>query len=207
MPTMEEVLGGHKTLHGFFGQWTMEQMELLCQHGKQQAALALPTPTMFGGQVTHQTDQTFLINWLTVNNSDASTIMTEMEGFEDDCGQRCTYESSCGTFNLFDDDNLDTRASSGNINFLLDQPCNWNQYTIQNGDYYAKAEVYWEYISLDAGVINGDQNICPNGDPTTLGSTTPGSPSYINLGNISMARICWLHRFLCRYFWSQFSNI
>ena len=116
-------------------------------------------------------------NWLVINNSDASVIMTEMEGFEDDCGQRCSYESSCGTFNLFDDDNLDNRAYSGNINFILDQPCNWNQYTIQNGDYYGKMEVYWEYISLDAGVINGDQNICPNGDPTILGSTAPGSPA------------------------------
>lgn len=119
-------------------------------------------------------------SWLTVNNSDASIIMTEMEGFEDDCGQRCNYETSCGTFNLFDDDNLDNRASSGNINFLLDQPCNWNQYTIQNGDYYAKVDIYWEYVSLDPGLISGDQNICPNGDPTTLGSIQPGSPSTLN---------------------------
>ena len=116
-------------------------------------------------------------SWVTVNNTDATTILTETEGFEDDCGGSCGYQSSCGAFNLFGDDNYHSRASSGNINFLLDQPCNWNQYTIGNVDYFAKFEVYWEYISIDPGSINGDQNVCQNGDPSILGSVNAGTPS------------------------------
>ncbi|MBG16632.1 MAG: hypothetical protein CL853_09810 [Crocinitomicaceae bacterium] len=120
-------------------------------------------------------------NWLTINNSNATSILTEMEGFEDDCGQRCTYETSCGTFGLFDDDNRDSRASSGNINILADPPCSWNQYTIQNGDYFARIEIYWEYVSIDPGSITGDQSICPsNGDPQILNSVNPGSPATLS---------------------------
>ena len=120
-------------------------------------------------------------NWLNVTNSNATTILTEMEGFEDDCGQRCTYETSCGAFGFFNDDNRDSRASSGNINILADPPCNWNQYTIQNGDYYARVEIYWEYISTDPGSIDGDQTVCPNNsDPSILNSLAPGSPSTLS---------------------------
>ena len=85
-------------------------------------------------------------NWLNVTNTDASIIMTEMEGFEDDCGQRCVYETSCGLFGAFNDDNKDSRDPSGNIDITLNPPCSWNQYTIQNGDYFALIEVYWEYV-------------------------------------------------------------
>ena len=120
-------------------------------------------------------------NWLNVTNSNATTILTEMEGFEDDCGQRCTYETSCGAFGFFNDDNRDSRASSGNINILADPPCNWNQYTIQNGDYYARVEIYWEYVSTDPGSIDGDQTVCPNNsDPSILNSLAPGSPSTLS---------------------------
>ena len=119
-------------------------------------------------------------NWLNVTNTDASIIMTEMEGFEDDCGQRCVYETSCGLFGAFNDDNKDSRDPSGNIDITLNPPCSWNQYTIQNGDYFALIEVYWEYVSIDAGTIDGDQTICPSGDPTLLGSLVAGSPATLS---------------------------
>ena len=118
-------------------------------------------------------------SWLSVTNTDASTLLTEAEGFENDCGGSCTYESS-GPFLsscwVNSDDNFDSRASAGSINFLLDPPCTWNQYTIHRGDYYAKLEIYWDYISIDAGTIDGNQSVCIGGDPSILNSLSLGTP-------------------------------
>mgnify|MGYP003950770351 CR=1 FL=1 len=119
-------------------------------------------------------------NWLTVYNTDATMIMTEMEGWEDDCGSGCDYNpnpsfwSSCFSIG---DDNKDNRANSGNIGFLMDPPCTWNQYEINTGDYYARIQIYWDYVTpINPGIISGNQTICPGGDPSLFSSTANASP-------------------------------
>ena len=117
-------------------------------------------------------------NWLNVIDADATQLLTEMEGWEEDCNPRCDYEPSPGLFSSCvgnGDDNKDGRGSSGNINFQLDPPCANNAYEIFIGDYRARLEVYWEYTNVDAGIINGDQFVCSGGDPSILGSTSIGT--------------------------------
>jgi gliding motility-associated-like protein len=117
-------------------------------------------------------------NWLTVLNTDATQLQTELEGWEDDCNPKCTFNPSPSLFSSCvgnGDDNRDVRAPSGNINFLLGQPCTFVQYEIQNGDYFARIRVRWEFVSIDPGSINGDQFVCIGGNPTVLGSVTPGT--------------------------------
>jgi gliding motility-associated-like protein len=117
-------------------------------------------------------------NWLTVLNTDATQLITELEGWEDDCNPKCTFVANPPLFGACvgnGDDNRDLRAPSGNINFLLGQPCSFTQYEIQNGDYFARIQVRWEFVSIDPGSINGDQFVCVGGNPTILGSVTPGT--------------------------------
>ncbi|MCT4580294.1 MAG: gliding motility-associated C-terminal domain-containing protein [Flavobacteriales bacterium] len=116
-------------------------------------------------------------SWQVVTGTDASQIQTEMEGYEKDCPDNCDYEDECYCiFGLCaeDDDNHDTRANSGNIDFQLDPPCQWNQYSISNDDYYARIEIYWTFTALDPGEIDGEQYVCLGGDPTELGSVLGG---------------------------------
>lgn len=117
-------------------------------------------------------------NWLSVLNTDATQLQTELEGWEDDCNPKCTFVASPPLFGSCvgnGDDNRDARAPSGNINFLLGQPCTFTQYDIQNGDYFARIKVRWEFVSIDPGVIDGDQFVCVGGNPTILGSVSPGT--------------------------------
>jgi hypothetical protein len=61
-------------------------------------------------------------NWLTVLNTDATQLITELEGWEDDCNPKCTFVANPPLFGACvgnGDDNRDLRAPSGNINFLL----------------------------------------------------------------------------------------
>lgn len=118
-------------------------------------------------------------NWNTVNNTDATQINTELEGFEKDClNDNCTYDGSCSIWDgLNDDDTYAARTNSGNFDFTLDAPCQWNEYELINSDYHAHIEVYWEYVALDPGTVDGDQFVCVNGDPTVLGSLTSGTPA------------------------------
>ena len=124
--------------------------------------------------------------WSSVTGADATQIITEIEGYEKDCSDNCTYESGCYCFFgvcASDDDNHDTRANSGNIDFMLEPPCQWNQYTIQNDDYYARIEIYWKFNDLDPGEINGEQYVCLGGDPLELGSVLDGEPANSNWAN------------------------
>lgn len=117
-------------------------------------------------------------NWLTVTNTDATQLMTEMEGWENDCGDGCDYEST-GPFLsacwINSDDNYDARGASGTIDFQDDPPCTWNQYTINRGDYFARIEVYWEYVTFDPGTVDGDQSVCNGGDPAAFTSPSLGT--------------------------------
>lgn len=121
---------------------------------------------------------TIPFNWLTVLNTDATQLITELEGWEDDCNPKCNFDPSPPIFGPCvgnGDDNRDVRAPSGNINFLSGQPCSFTQYEIQNGDYFARIQVRWEFVSIDPGSINGDQFVCVGGNPAVLGSVTPGT--------------------------------
>ena len=63
-------------------------------------------------------------SWLSVSNTDATMVMTEIEGWEDDCGSGCNYNpnpsfwSSCFGFG---DQNKDGPANSGNINIFTSE--------------------------------------------------------------------------------------
>lgn len=116
--------------------------------------------------------------WLNVNNTDATTFITEMEGWEDDCNPRCNYNPSPSLFSSCvgnGDDNHDGRGNSGNLNFQNDPPCQNNMYEIFIGDYRARIQIYWDYISVDPGVIDGDQFVCTGGNPTILGNVSSGA--------------------------------
>ena len=118
-------------------------------------------------------------SWQIVTGTDATQIQTQIEGFEKDCPNDCSYDGSC-YWGTIDDDNHDNRANSGNIDFTLDPPCQWNQYEIANDDYHVRVEIYWTFSALDAGEIDGEQYVCMNGDPTVLGSVLDGEPAVSN---------------------------
>ena len=115
--------------------------------------------------------------WQVVTSSNATQIQTEAEGNENDCPDELGYEDEC--YCVFSicangDDNFDMRAPAGNIDFMLDPPCQWNQYTISNDDYFARVEVYWTFTTLDPGQIDGEQYVCLGGDPAEFGSVAGG---------------------------------
>lgn len=129
--------------------------------------------------------------WFTRSNTVATMFTTQMEAWEDDgCSSTCNYNTSC----LFNDDDAHapvgtsdgTTAATQDIDFTLDEPCTWNQYSISivgdnnNGSpsqYAARILVYWTPSTIDPGVIAGDQTLCSGGDPSILGSTSDGTPA------------------------------
>lgn len=121
--------------------------------------------------------------WGVITGADATQIQTETEGYEKDCSNNCSYDNGCicifGVCAL-DDDNHDTRANSGNIDFMLAPPCQWNTYTIVNDDYYAEIEIQWSFSALDPGEIDGEQYVCFGGDPIELGSVLDGDAAVSN---------------------------
>jgi gliding motility-associated-like protein len=118
--------------------------------------------------------------WQNVTNTNATTILTEMEGFENDCSSGCAYEST-GPFLsscwINGDDNFDSRASAGNITIQSAPPCVTTQYEIQRGDYFARLDIRWEFVSIDPGSVAGTQSICSGGDPVAFTSTAAGTPA------------------------------
>ena len=108
---------------------------------------------------------------LNETNTGATTVQVQMKAWEDDCGESCDYESSCGI--LMEDDN---HASQGNcqapISFRSDPPCQFNTYGYLNhnsdGRWDVEVGIYWEYVSLLPGSISADQTICSGGDPSQL---------------------------------------
>ena len=124
-------------------------------------------------------------NWFTgastILNSDASQISVEIEGHEEDgCGSDCDVNPTqlnpfASNWCIDGDDNHDTRAPAGNSVFINDPPCTWNTYQFQNQDYYCELEIYWEYVTVDPGQIDGDQSVCPGANPSTLGDVISGT--------------------------------
>lgn len=131
-------------------------------------------------------------SWFTRTGTNATMFSTRMEAWEDDgCNGTCNYHDNCF---LNDDDahapvgsSDGTTAFTGNIDFINDAPCTWNQYTISivgdnnNGspsNYSARISVYWEPNGgIDAGTISGDQTVCSGGDPAVFTSAALGEPA------------------------------
>ena len=153
----------------------------------------IPTGTWWSA-----TGGVFPINYTSVLNSPATFFATAMECWEEDgdpifgCdNDACTY-TTCGLWNE-DDGHAPagfgngTTGNTGDINFITNAPCTWNQYELDiSGDnvngspanYKARISVYWEPNGgTDAGSINGDQTVCSGDDPTLLGSVAGGTPS------------------------------
>ncbi|MBT6440741.1 MAG: hypothetical protein HOK72_13620, partial [Flavobacteriales bacterium] len=140
----------------------------------------------------------FPINYTSVLNSPATSFATTMECWEEDghwltgCDDDPCIYTSCGGFNS-DDGHAPaglgngSTGNTGNINFINDAPCTWNQYELDiSGDnvngspanYKARISVYWEPNGgTDAGSINGGQTVCSGDNPTLLGSVAGGTPS------------------------------
>lgn len=103
-------------------------------------------------------------------------VNAQMECWEEDgCGGNCTYN----TCFLNDDDNYSGPGTIASIDFRTFAPCAWNDrgvfYRDATDQYGARLEVYWEYVSLNAGSIAGAQTICSGGDPSPITSTNNGS--------------------------------
>jgi len=121
-------------------------------------------------------------NFPNVTNSNATILNTEIEGWEEDCGNTCNFDSNSSLFGPClgnADDARDVRAAAGSINFRNDPPCQWNSYIVTNNRYDAKIEINWQFVDpITPGVIAGDQIVCGGGDPTLLTSTSVASPSH-----------------------------
>ncbi len=137
-------------------------------------------------------------SWFVRNNCNATLFTTAMECWEEDgsallgCdNDECVY-TTCGLFNS-DDGHAPagggngSTGNTGDINFINDAPCTWNQYELDitgdnvNGspaNYKARISVYWEPNGgIDAGSISGDQVVCENGDPAAFTSAGDGEPA------------------------------
>jgi len=128
----------------------------------------------FGGVIPY--------NFTNVTNSNATLLNTEIEGWEEDCGNNCNFDSNSSLFGpCFGnaDDARDVRAAAGSINFRNDPPCQWNSYIVTNNRYDAKIEINWQFVDpIISGVIAGDQIVCGGGDPTLLTSISVPNPTH-----------------------------
>jgi gliding motility-associated-like protein len=110
------------------------------------------------------------------SNVNYTQVNAQMECWEEDaCGGNCDYN----TCFINDDDNHSSAGTFASINFRTLAPCSWNDQGVFYRDaadqYGARLEVYWEYVSLNAGTITGAQTICSGADPAPITSTDDGS--------------------------------
>jgi gliding motility-associated-like protein len=91
------------------------------------------------------------------NNTTASLISFKFEAWEDDCGSRCAYESSCGFFQ--GDDDYEFQNPIGSVNFRNNPACVWHNVSYSTGCYSVNLRYKWEIAGFDAGA---DQSICDN---------------------------------------------
>ena len=144
------------------------------------------------------TGPTIPYSWFVRNNCNATLFTTAMECWEEDgsallgCDNDACVYTTCGLFNS-DDGHAPagggngSTGNTGDINFINDAPCTWNQYELDiSGDnvngspanYKARISVYWEPNGgVDAGSISGDQIVCENGDPAAFTSVGDGEPA------------------------------
>ncbi len=86
---------------------------------------------------------------LSQTNSLATTVYVRLEAWEDDnfsnsvgSPDRCSYDSGDDCYS----DNI------GTINFRNDPMCQWNQYTVNSGDFDVVVRVKWEYSTFNGGI-------------------------------------------------------
>lgn len=167
--------------------WIMDDGTTPSSLNTWQATGCINASNLFGTWWTGTTNQgpNIPYDWFvaggTILNTDATTITVEIEGFEEDgCGSDCTDNPTqlnpfASNFCANGDDNHDGRGPAGSTNFILDPPCQWNAYQFNTGDYYCELEIYWEYVTIDPGTIDGDQTVCPGSNPTVLGNVASGT--------------------------------
>jgi hypothetical protein len=82
------------------------------------------------------------------NDCNATQIHIELEGWEKDgCGSNCEYVT--GSFSCWNgDDNYRARARVADINFRDNPVDTWNNYIVNNVDYYAKISIFWNYRTI-----------------------------------------------------------
>ena len=129
------------------------------------------------------------------NNTSANQINIKFEAWEDDCGSRCSYSSSCGF--LQGDDNYQFVSPIGSISFRNQPPCNWTQYSYSAGCFSFIIRIKWEFSDFNAGndtstcfnninlnaVGNGEWSIFSGGAASFSNSTDPNSNFIGTLGN------------------------
>lgn len=110
---------------------------------------------------------------LSRTNTAATTIQVQLKAWEDDCGESCDFEGSCGAFGALEDDDHASQGNAGAaISFRNDPPCQWNTYgwldRTSDSRWGVEVGIYWQYVSLTPGAISSNQTICSGGDPTQI---------------------------------------
>ena len=111
----------------------------------------------------------------TRNNTNATSVILKFEAWEDDCGARCTFNSSCGLFGLDEDDDREFQDPIASIPFRNDPACTWNSYSYSSGCFAFTIRIKWEYALFNAG---SDQALCD--DSTYLSAYGNGQWSVFN---------------------------
>ena len=75
-------------------------------------------------------------------NTPASNLTVQLEAWEDDSGDMCTYNP--GGAPTFEDDCY-VNQTFDPFDFRLDPHCQWNAYSFNAGDYRVTIKVKWEY--------------------------------------------------------------
>jgi gliding motility-associated-like protein len=95
----------------------------------------------------------------TKNNTTASTMSFKFEAWEDDCGSRCSYESSCGFLGTQGDDDYEFQNPIGAVNFRNNPACVWHNLSYSSGCYSVNLRYKWEIAGFNGGL---DQSLCDN---------------------------------------------
>lgn len=83
-----------------------------------------------------------------VANTTATNVIIGLLAFEDDCGDRCAFDSGC-LFGVSDDCLLDAN-NLGTITFRTNAPGVWKSYgPFGSGSHYVQVGVIWSYTALD----------------------------------------------------------
>jgi hypothetical protein len=112
---------------------------------------------------THSAGNALLI---AQSGTNATTIDIRLEAWEDDSGDRCTFDG--GIFGTEDDCYVNTTFAS--INFMNDPHCQWNSYTLTSGDFAVVIRINWQYTTFDGG-----PNIIDCGTSVLLSAQGSGS--------------------------------
>ncbi|MBX7182254.1 MAG: T9SS type A sorting domain-containing protein [Bacteroidia bacterium] len=105
-------------------------------------------------------------------NTAATTVTIRFRGYEKDCSNNCSYQSSCNLGLIEDDDYVDN-SNAQNITIQdATALCQWrNCGIVQVGTFYFEVRIYWEYANITVPTISADQAICQGATAANLTST------------------------------------